>query len=112
MSSDPSIDDVLKKFTEEYKLTIPEKLTALRQILDEMRQKITLENMKALRFNIHKIAGSAGTYGFASVSKLCREFELDLMRKLDFFEQVPGDPQWLIEFETIFDKIKQEFSSK
>lgn len=111
MPSESDLNDVLKKFTEEYKLTIPEKMATLRQILDEMKEKITLDNMNALRFNVHKIAGSAGTYGFGNVSKMCRDFEFDIMRKLDFWGEVPGNPAWLVEFEATFEKIKKEFSS-
>jgi HPt (histidine-containing phosphotransfer) domain-containing protein len=110
MSSESDIDAVLKKFTEEYKLTIPEKIATLRQILDDMKQKITVDNMKALRFNIHKIAGSAGTYGFGTVSKLCREFEFEIISKIEAMDKIPGDPNWLVSFEQVFEKIKKEFS--
>lgn len=111
MSSDQSMNDVLKKFTEEYKLTIPEKITNLRRILDDMHNKITPENLQELRFHIHKIAGSAGTYGFPAVSKFCRDFEFDLLEKIKSLEQNPGDPNWLETFEANFEKIKQDFTS-
>lgn len=103
-------EDILKKFTQEYQATLPEKVSSIRQILDAMKQKIDLENLKALRLIIHKIAGSAGTYGYASVSKLCQEFEKDLLNKIDHFQEIPGSPNWLIDFEKYFDGIKEGFS--
>ena len=112
MSSGQDINEILQKFAEEYRKTIPEKINALRAILDDMHLKITPENLKELRFHIHKIAGSAGTYGFDSISKLCRQFEGDLLEKIDSLKEGAGDPGWLSAFEANFEKIKEDFSSK
>jgi|GEM_PF-2898236 len=40
------------------------------------------ESLKDLRMEVHKIAGSAGSYGFVGASNACKEHELFLMEEL------------------------------
>ena len=108
-SAGPLSSDILKQFTEEYKLTVPEKLEKIQQLIDQLREKIDEENLKVLRMHIHKIAGSAGTYGFTTVSEVCIRFEKDLLEKLEKLNEVKGDSAWIESFEAYLEKIKQGF---
>ncbi len=101
--------DILQQFTLEYKQTIPEKIEKIQQLLGQLRERIDEENLKALRMHIHKIAGSAGTYGFTAVSEICIKFEKDLLDKLDHLKESQGNPSWLEGFEVYFEKIKDGF---
>lgn len=112
MSTDREMNEILQKFAEEYKQTIPEKIRALQSILDDMRRQITPKNLKELRFQIHKIAGSAGTYGFDSVSQRCRQWESDLLEKIESLQEGVGDPAWLEAFEAQFKQITKDFTAK
>lgn len=103
-------EDILQKFTREYRESIPEKEKVIRDLLDEMKKEITLDHLKALKMHVHKIAGSAGTYGFPEVSKRCHQFELELIEKIEHLTERPQAPSWLAEFETHFSAIKEGFS--
>lgn len=108
-SSLPPEEDILARFTREYRETITEKEQVIAQLIDNLRTHIDLENLKALRMQIHKIAGSAGTYGFKSVSVVCRQFERTLLEKMDHFSEGEGDASWIQEFESYFAQIKEAF---
>lgn len=101
--------DILEQFAAEYRKTVPEKIEKIQALLEQLRTKIDEENLKALRMHIHKIAGSAGTYGFTKVSEISIKFEKDLLDKIDHLKEVPGSPEWIKGFESYFDDIKKGF---
>jgi HPt (histidine-containing phosphotransfer) domain-containing protein len=105
-------EDIIAKFTREYLETVPEKVRVLTELINKMKTKIDLDTLKEFRMHIHKIAGSAGTYGFKTVSDLCRQFEKDLIEKVEHFEERPGEPAWIPEFEAKFNQIKDAFTKK
>ncbi len=105
-------EDIIVRFTREYRETIPEKIRVLTGLIDKLKEKIDLETLKEFRMQIHKIAGSAGTYGFKTVSTLCREFEKELIEKVEHFEERPGEKSWISGFETHFNRIKEAFTKQ
>lgn len=111
-ASETPEEDILAKFTREYKETIPLKIQTITDLLDRLKVKIDLETLKELRMHIHKIAGSAGTYGFKAVSEQCRAFEKELIEKVEHFEEHPGDPAWIKGFEESFANIKTAFTAQ
>lgn len=76
---------ILAEITEEYRKTIPQKLELLDQLVSSLQTKKTLEALQALRQHIHKVAGSAGTYGFDEVSSLCKQWDIRLLELIDRF---------------------------
>ena len=76
---------ILAAITEEYRNTIPQKLELLDQLVSSLETNKTLEALKSLRQHIHKLAGSAGTYGFDEVSTLSKQWDLRLLHLIDRF---------------------------
>ena len=101
--------NILEQFTIEYKRTIPDKLNKIQEFLDQLHVKIDEETLKGLRMHIHKIAGSAGTYGFPKVSEISLLFEKELIDRLEELKEKEGNPLWLESFQSFFDRIKEGF---
>lgn len=57
------------KLSEKYQATLPEKL-------EQMEQLIASQAFKELKEMAHKLAGSAGTYGYVKAGLICKEMEL------------------------------------
>lgn len=102
---------MMKRIYDEYISTIPEKLKLIEQFLDEMHESVREQTLLDLRLHIHKIAGSAGTYGFPEVSSVCKQFEKEILQKIQELKDSKGDPRWAKEFLPYLDKIKKEFSN-
>lgn len=78
----PSLDSYLIKLKEQYKKTIPEKLSRVKQLIGDLQKQPSKDSLSALRAEVHKIAGNAGTYGYHEVSALCKDFESHLIHIL------------------------------
>lgn len=102
--------EAMKKLREEYVQTFPEKFRIIEHLIKEMRETITEETLGALRLNVHKIAGSSGTYGFQEVSDLCKNFEKEILKKMEELKISKSNPLWASEFLLYFEGIKKEFS--
>ena len=107
--SESPTKNILEQFSQEYKKSIPDKLNKIREFLDQLSVKMDEENLKALRMHIHKIAGSAGTYGFTKVSEISIKFEKEILDRLDELKEKDGDPRWVEKFQMYYDHIKEEF---
>lgn len=94
----------------EYARAIPEKIARLQTDLDNLRKELNEENLKALRFDVHKLAGNSGTYGFTDCSKLCKEFEQDLLLKLKQINEPLDKSNWLNEFHSRVEKISSSLT--
>ena len=70
----------MKELMEKYKKSIPDKLSKIHELINEVKRSPTQEALAALRLAIHKLAGSAGTYGYEQASILCQELEKKLVR--------------------------------
>lgn len=101
-------DQLLKDLQAEYRSTIPEKMKCLKELLETVHSKMDATSLKNLKYELHKIAGSAGVYGFGSAGKLCKEFDLLIASKL----QAPFDPRWLKEFDAYLEKIQEGFEPR
>lgn len=111
----PELKDFLKKeildsspleaLKAEYTRSIPQKISRLETDLANLRENINEENLKALRFDVHKLAGNSGTYGFVNCSAICKEFEKDLMLKLEQINSSMDKSVWLNDFQEQIKKI-------
>lgn len=113
MSSEqnPIPDATFKKLQLHYQESIPEKIATLRQLITQFQNLQDLETLNLLRNAVHKIAGSAGTYGYSGVSTICKEFEGDLIQKIKTFSNQPQNVAWLSDFENYLNKVTQGFTN-
>ena len=95
LPSNPIPSKEWQRLQEEYRSTIPQKLDELKQRIDAAQKSPTKETLGALRFAVHRLAGSAGTYGFAEVSSICKKTELEVLEKIDQFPISFPNPKWL-----------------
>ena len=100
------------KWRKEYDKTIQEKLKTLESLIQEMQQGIQEPTLKAFRMEIHKIAGSAGTVGYDTVSVFCKQLDAELSDMLKKFQDVPPEPSIVTRFQSDLSHIKDLFSFK
>ena len=93
----------------EYKKTIPSKLENLRNSVEAVKKQKDLFTFEAFRRDVHKLAGSAGTYGFTTVSDICKNLDLDLKEKIQNFQIEPIPQSWYQNLDVILIKLAQAF---
>ncbi len=108
--SEERLKAIQEKYRKAYDKTIPEKLTLLEGLIQEMQQGIQEPTLKAFRMEIHKIAGSAGTVGYDEVSAICKKLDGELSGMLEKFKDNPPDPAVVTIFKAEFNKVKDGFS--
>lgn len=76
-------ENSLKELKSFYLVKIKEEITYFDKIL---KTTITKEMLEDLQAKVHKLSGSAGMYGFAELSSITHEFDLELQEilKKDF----------------------------
>ncbi|QLH35012.1 MAG: Hpt domain-containing protein [Parachlamydiaceae bacterium] len=94
---------------EDYRASIPNRLELLQSLVDEMRKNPRLETLKELKLQIHKLAGSAGLYGYEQVSLICKEFDERLSIKIEQFEKEKTLENLENEFENYLEKLEPAF---
>ncbi|MCH9613084.1 MAG: hypothetical protein S4CHLAM102_15880 [Chlamydiia bacterium] len=104
---DPNID---KELQEAYSQTVPEKLQNIRDCIEAIKQHVDDETLSAMRNCVHKIAGSAGTYGYTEVSQECRSMEECIVDALEHPDH--ARPQWDEELEGFYKKVEDHFKKK
>ncbi|MBA2368666.1 MAG: response regulator [Candidatus Protochlamydia sp.] len=111
-------DEIQEKTEEEfdeilirYEKSIPEKIERLEEEILNLQRNPTLENLKIFKTEIHKIAGSAGSYGHMKVSELCKKME----KKIEDQSEASNDgigKEWLESLDEFFTQIKLNFQIK
>ncbi len=94
MSNEP-LNAVFEQLKEEYEKGIPEKLGNIESQVGKVHGEESEENVKDLRFMVHKLAGSAGTYGYPQVSVCCKAFEKEIIEEdfshaEEYLEKIKG----------------------
>jgi len=111
--NDPSqdfYDEDFIKIQQEYIDSIPGKLKNIEKLVNELRHEITEESLQEINRIVHRMAGSAGAYGFMQVTEICRKFDLELIQKIRVFKESGGQESWIANFDDYLKKIKQGFS--
>ena len=73
------IDGLPDELVEKYRMTIFDKIEAIEEQIVQIEEAYGVkEPLVALRNTVHKIAGSAGAYGFGEAGRLCKAQELFL----------------------------------
>lgn len=101
---------ILQSLRKEYDKTIPIKLNLLGQLIDALKKRWNKDDLIALRFHIHKIAGSAGSYGYDTVSEIGKVLDQASLDELDHFDPLHVNRELLAKFDQSFESIKQGFS--
>lgn len=106
----PIPSESLQNIIEDYRAAIPNRLELLQSLIDEIRKKGLEKDLKELRLQVHKLAGSAGLYGYHEVSRICKEWDQSLGLKLEKFAS-SNDSKNVQDYEIYLEKIRKGFSS-
>lgn len=95
-----------------YQKTIADKIERLEKVILDVQKKPSIENLQILKGEVHKIGGSAGSYGYMSVSELCKNLELELIKQMNSAKEGFFNHQWLALLDDFFTQIKLHFQMK
>lgn len=70
--------DFLLDILDGYKKSIFDKIAIFELLIARATKEFSQESIADLAKEAHKIAGSAGSYGYPKISSLCKELEIDL----------------------------------
>ena len=98
----------LESLKRKYAVSIPEKIDLIKQLVEAVQQKPDLQHLTELREMVHKIGGSAGSYGFKEASTLCKDMDTQIHERIaarTFFDKV-----WLESLTPFLTKIEEAFT--
>ncbi len=95
---------ILEELTRQYKEGIPGKIHKIESLIQSFNQSWTRDSLKDLRIEIHKLAGNAGTYGYPSVSALCKKLDQEL---IPYIETLGSEHKNQPPFNSLDDFFKQ-----
>ncbi len=96
----------------DYQASIPDRLELLRSLINEIKKKPSEKTINELRLQVHKLAGSAGLYGYDEVSTVCKEFDDVLGQHITLFQQSADTANWVDKYIEFMKKITESFASK
>lgn len=102
-----SIDEKANELAEYYKKTICDKIDLITNLIEAVKAHPDEFSLTALKNTMHKIAGSAGSYGYLETTKLCRALEYDIDNKLKNSEKI--DKEWLLSLNSFLNDVKYSF---
>lgn len=88
METNPKYQAALAALTEKFKASLPEKQALLRQRAADWRVTRSADALKEVVSVAHKLAGSAGSYGFDDLGLAARALENEVRT----WPEVPGEP--------------------
>lgn len=106
-ADDGGMGDLLQ----EYLQTIPDKLLTFEGLIKKLERELTKTDLENFKMFSHKTAGSAGSYGFMEVTKICRDMEQNLKGKLEGYKEREIHPEWTEEFWEFFNRLKAAFQT-
>jgi DNA-binding response OmpR family regulator len=102
-------EQLLASLKETYQKSIIDKVERLEQLVLTVQREPSSNHLKALKTEIHKIAGSSGSYGYPVVSEICKNLEAEINDKIKGLETEPVQAEWLSSLDEIFTQIKLHF---
>lgn len=96
-----------QKLQEYYAKTIPDKIDLFTKLIAAIHHHPDEESLSRLKDAAHKIGGSSGSYGYHSISKICKELECDIKRMLEG-KVAPSIP-WIGDLNLFLHRIKYYF---
>ena len=103
------IDDLLVDLKKNYDATIYDKLQNLENLLKILDKEKNRENLENFKKEIHKITGTAGSYGYDEVTKAGRKCDQSIIKRLE--ENQPIEQKHIVEYKSVFHKIKLGFQN-
>lgn len=100
-------NDPFEGLLKNYIAGIGDKLALLIDLIQNVKKEHSQDSLLDLANAIHKIAGSAGTYGFPEVSKICKSLEFRIKEQIN--KNLPCDEDFLSSLDTFFKKIRYHF---
>lgn len=102
-------DDLMLELQADYNKTISDKIERLEKMILAIQKAPTVDHLENLRWEVHKIAGSAGSYGYEGASELSKNLELDLIKQIELARQGQLRHDWLFVLDDFFSQIKLHF---
>ena len=107
---EPQGNTLNKKLVElklKYDSTINDKIELISRLARAAKENP--EKIYELKSEVHKISGTAGSFGYAPVSKCCKEMEIEINSKIQ--DGTYKDIQWLSSLDAFIQKVKQGFQT-
>ncbi len=98
---DTSEYDFLKELKNEYHASISTKINFFEETAQKINPENFIEHLTELKFNLHKIAGSAGSLGYIEAGLFCKEVEQSLIC-FENGNSLFSSKAWVTYFEKIF----------
>lgn len=108
-SHNVALEKYLEDLKKKYQKTIPDKVESLQRLILSFQKNPSKETLNELKREVHKIAGSAGSYGYPVVSALCREIELELIKRESLIEKGDLKTDWAVCLDEFFTRFKLYF---
>lgn len=105
----PFSEEMLAEVKASYKKSILDKIEHLERLIGSVQKSPSVENLQTLRTEIHKLAGSSGSYGYVKVSCLCKRLELELIQQIELAKHAKQDAEWLLSLNGFFTELKFDF---
>lgn len=101
--------DFLVEAKRNYQKTIVDKIERLERMIRMVQKNPDHKNILSLRKEIHRLAGSSGSYGYPQVSQLCKKLEQDLMNRMEPSSLNQSDNLFSLKLNDFFREIKLHF---
>lgn len=104
-----TLEDALARLKQKYDKMIPSIVAEVERLILNVKEKGDEVSLKELKQNVHKIAGSAGSAGYPSVSILCKRWEQWLIKKLEAITTSSFTLDDRAELDAFFAQLKFEY---
>jgi HPt (histidine-containing phosphotransfer) domain-containing protein len=102
----------LQQIKQEYNSSIPGKVAKLHQLVDTLHASWGEASLKALRIEVHRLAGNAGVYGYLRVSEICKKFEDELIQHSGVVTTSEIDTVWISSLKGYVEDVRTAFSQQ
>lgn len=111
-AQEPFPPELLQDLKATYQKTIPDKIERLEKMILDVQRNPSIDTLQVLKGEVHKIAGSAGSYGYMAVSELCKNLEEDLAKQIKGAKENQFNPAWIETLDDFFTQVKLHFQMK
>lgn len=103
------LSEALADIKRDYDKSIYSKMENLEKMIVDIQRSPSYENLQYLKIEVHKLAGSSGSYGYANVSEICKIMELELMKQMQLAQKSKAQSQFLNSLDDFFSRVKHNF---
>lgn len=105
----PQLDEILAEIKDEYRKSIYSKIERLEEFILNVQKKSDVSSLQELKVEVHKLAGSSGSYGYPKVSEICKIMEIELIKQIDLAKYSKPSPQFINSLDEFFTQVKMYF---